>query len=161
RMLAFALVASLSASFIFGLAPALQTSRLDLNEVLKQAGRGPSGEGGGRLGGSPAGFERARAGVLVLPAALLFGGFGGRAAAEMGFRTDRLLLADTSVPAADLDGARRAIRFYRALMPELAAVPGVQSAAAVSSAPTIVRSNGGYMVEGGATFEQMRSRSPQ
>jgi predicted permease len=79
----------------------------------------------------------------------------------MGFRTDHLLLADTSVPVADLDGARRAVRFYRELLTELAAVPGVQAASAVSGAPTVVRSNGGYMVEGGATFEQMRTRSPQ
>src|SRR6185369_5312534 len=40
RLLAFAFAASIGASFVFGLAPALQTSRVDLNEVLKSGGRG-------------------------------------------------------------------------------------------------------------------------
>ena len=161
RMLAFAMAASLSASFVFGLVPALQTSRLDLNDVLKQGGRGPSGGAGGRVRGALIMFETAAAVVLVIAASLLLRSFAALSSAEMGFRTDHLLLADTSVPVADITGARRAVRFYRDLMTELAAVPGVQAAAAVNGAPTVVKSNGGYMIEGGATFEQMRTRSPQ
>jgi putative ABC transport system permease protein len=46
-------------------------------------------------------------------------------------------------------------------LPQLASIRGVQSAAAVMGVPTIVRSNGGYAVEGGPTLEQMGVRSPQ
>ena len=48
RVLLFASVASLAASLIFGLAPALHASRSDLNEVIKQGGRTMSGGGSGR-----------------------------------------------------------------------------------------------------------------
>jgi predicted permease len=160
-MLTFAMAASLTASFVFGLVPALQTSRLDLNEVLKQAGRGPAGGKGGRIRAALIVFETGAAVVLVIAASLLLRSFAALTSAEMGFDTGRLLLADTSVPSSNLESAKRAVRFYRELMPQLAAIPGVQSAAAVNGAPTVVRSNGGYMIEGGATFEQMRTRSPQ
>lgn len=161
RMLGFAMTASLSASFIFGLAPALHTSRVDLNELLKQAGRGASGGGSGRLRASLIVFETAAAVALVIAASLLIRSFAALNHADMGFDTDRLLLADTSVPSSDLESAKRAVRFYRDLMPQLAIIPGVKSVAAVSAIPTVVRSNGGYMIEGGKTFEQMRSSSPQ
>jgi putative ABC transport system permease protein len=161
RMLVFAMAASLSASLVFGVAPALQTSRVDLNEVLKHAGRGAAAGGGSRLRSALIVFETAAAVVLVIAATLLLRSFAALSHADMGFDTERLLLADTAVPWSDLDGARRAVRFYRDLLPQLAAIGGVQSVAGVSAVPTVVRSNGGYMVEGGATFEQMRTRSPQ
>ncbi len=160
RMLGFAMAASLSASFIFGLAPAFHTSRVDLNELLKQAGRGASGGGSGRLRASLIVFETAAAVALVIAASLLIRSFAALNHADMGFDTDRLLLADTSVPSSDLESAERAVRFYRNLMPQLATIPGVKSVAAVSAIPTVVRSNGRYMIEGGKTFEQMRSSSP-
>jgi putative ABC transport system permease protein len=161
RMLGFALVASLTASFVFGLAPALQTSRVDLNEVLKQAGRGASASAGGRMRASLIVFETAAAVVLVIAASLLIRSFSALTRADMGFETGRLLLADTAVPSSNIDTQRRAVRFYRDLLPQLASIPGVQAVSAVSAVPTIVRSNGGYMVEGGQTFEQMRTNSPQ
>jgi len=161
RMLGFAMAASLSASFIFGLAPALHTSRVDLNELLKQAGRGASGGGSGRLRASLIVFETAAAVALVIAASLLIRSFAALNHADMGFDTDRLLLADTAVPSSDLDSARRAVRFYRDLIPQLAAIPGAKSVAAANAIPTVSRSNGGYMIEGGKTFEQMRTSSPQ
>ena len=53
------------------------------------------------------------------------------------------------------------MRFYHALLPELAAIPGVEAVSAVMGVPTRTRSNGGYAIEGGPTFEQMGMRSPQ
>jgi len=161
RMLAFAMAVSLSASFVFGLAPALHTSRVDLNEVLKQAGRGAASGGSGRLRASLIVFETAAAVALVIAASLLIRSFAALNRADMGFDTDRLLLADTAVPASDVEGARRAVRFYRDLMPQLTTIPGVKSVAAVSAVRSFVGSNGGYMIEGGKTFEQMRTASPQ
>ena len=54
----------------------------------------------------------------------------------------------------------RATRFYRDSCPELRAVPGVTSAAAVSGLPTQFVSNGGYWIEGGPTFDQLGVARP-
>jgi putative ABC transport system permease protein len=162
RVLLFASAVSLTASFAFGLVPALLASRVNLNEILRQSGHGSSGgAGSSRLRASLIVFETAAAVVLVIGAGLLIRSFSALSRVDMGFRPDHLLLADTVVPSASLDAARRAVRFYQQLLPELAAVPGVRSVAAVYGVPTQVRSNGGYTIEGGPTFAQMGMRSPQ
>ena len=161
RVLLFAAAASLAASVIFGLAPALHASRSDLNEVIKQTGRSMPGGAGGRTRSALIVFETAAAVVLVTGAALLIRSFAALSAVDLGFRTERLLVADTAVPVATRDAARDGVRFYRTLLPQLASIPGVQSAAAVMGLPTVVRSNGGYAIEGGPAFEQMGVRSPQ
>ncbi len=56
-------------------------------------------------------------------------------------------MAETSVPAVDLDSARRGIRFYSQLLPELRALPGVRSAAATTMVPGYTSSNGIYFVD--------------
>jgi predicted permease len=135
---------------------------VDLNEILKQSGRGSQGgPGSSRIRGLLIVFETAAAVVLVIGAGLLIRSFSALTRVDMGFRTDHLLLADTSVPAGDKDAARRAVRFYQDLLPQLAGVPGVRSVAAVYGVPTQVRSNGGYAIEGGLSFSQMGVRSPQ
>ena len=161
RVLVFASAVSLAASLIFGLAPALSASRSDLNDVIKQGGRTMSGGGGSRMRGALIVFETAAAVVLVIGAGLLMRSFAALSQVDLGFRTERLLVADTAVPVANRDAAREGVRFYRNLLPQLAAIPGVLSAAAVMGLPTVVRSNGGYEIEGGMTFEQMGVRSPQ
>jgi putative ABC transport system permease protein len=160
RVLLFASVISLLTTLLFGLAPAFQISRLDLNEVLKQGGRSGAA-GGGRLRGSLIVFETAAAVVLVIGAGLLVRSFAALSHVEMGFRTDHLLVADTAVPAGNRDAALRAVGFYRDLLPRLSRIAGVTSAAAVLGIPTQSRSNGGYTIEGGPSFEQMGIRSPQ
>jgi putative ABC transport system permease protein len=161
RVLAFALIASIATSFAFGLAPAMQTSRVDVNEVLKQGSRSPAGGAGSRMRSALIVFEVAAAVVLTIAASLLIRSFAALTAADMGFPTDHLLVADTIVPSANIDAARQAVRFYRDLLPQLAAIPGVRSVAATTGVPTVVRSNGGYAIDGGPSFEQMRTRSPQ
>jgi len=161
RVLAFASSVSLVASLVFGLAPALRASRSDLNEVIKQSGRTMTGGSSGRLRAALIVFETAAAVVLVIGAGLLIRSFAALNAVDLGFRTERLLVADTAVPVANNAAAPQAVRFYHALMPDLAAVPGVEAVSAVMGVPTRTRSNGGYAIEGGLTFEQMGIRSPQ
>jgi len=161
RVLLFASAVSLAASLIFGLAPALHASRSDLNEVMKQGGRTMSGGGSHRMRAALIVFETAAAVVLVIGAGLLIRSFAALSQVDLGFRTERLLVADTAVPTASRDVAAVGVQFYRNLLPQLAAIPGVESSAAVMGVPTNVRSNGGYAIEGGPTFEQMGVRSPQ
>jgi putative ABC transport system permease protein len=161
RVLLFASAASLVASLIFGLAPALHASRSDLNDVIKQGGRSMAGAGGGRTRTALIVFETAAAVVLVIGAGLLIRSFAALSAVDLGFRTERLLVADTAVPVADRDPAREGVRFYKNLLPQLASIPGVQATAAVMGVPTVPRSNGGYAIEGRMAFEQMGVRLPQ
>jgi len=161
RVLVFASLVSLAASLVFGIAPALHASRSDLNDVIKQGTRTMSAGAGGRLRSSLIVFETAAAVVLVIGAGLLIRSFAALSAVDLGFRTERLLVADTAVPVATISAAPEAVRFYRTLMPQLAAVPGVEAVSAVMGVPTRPRSNGGYAIEGGPTFEQMGVRSPQ
>ena len=161
--LAFAVVLALIASCLFGLAPALQSSRVQLVDGLRQGGKGSSI--GARTGWARHAFviaEIALAVVLVVGAGLLSRSLAAIAAVDMGFSPERLLVLRTSVPVRSHEDAPRATAFYRDLLPELRALPGVNAAAATTTLPTQVGSNGGYWLEGGPTFQQLGiARSPQ
>src|SRR5262249_31998153 len=71
RVLAFAILASLASSLVFGVAPALQASRVDLNASLRQGGRGGALGSGARLRSALVVFEVAVAVALAIGASLL------------------------------------------------------------------------------------------
>ncbi len=154
-VLGFALVLSLASSALFGLAPAWSAARVDLNEALKQTGRSAAG-GGGRLRRGLVVAEVALAVVLVAGAGLLIRSFARLTAVELGIQPAGLLTMEADVPAPDEDGAKRATGFYRALLPKIAALPGVTAAAAAASLPTQPHSNGGYQIEGQPQDDQYK-----
>jgi putative ABC transport system permease protein len=160
--LAFAFVLSALSSLLFGLAPALQTSRAGLAEGLRSGGKGSTLAAHGTR---PLRIfviaEVALAVVLVFGASLLGRSFAALASVDMGFETGRLLVMRTSVPIAGRDQAPRATAFYRDVLPELRRIPGAISVAGVTSLPTAVRSNGGYWLEGGPGPDELGIRSPQ
>jgi putative ABC transport system permease protein len=162
-VLGFALLISIVASLIFGAAPALQVSRVQLMEGLRQAGKGSAS--GGRTGWARHAFmiaEVALAVVLVVGAGLLARSLVALASVDMGFSPERLLALHTAVPIAGRDDAARGTAFYRDLLPELRALPGVAALGGAMGVPTRPRSNGGYWIEGGPGFEQLGlARSPQ
>jgi putative ABC transport system permease protein len=154
-VLLFALGISLLASLIFGLAPALQVMRVDINTSLKQSAQ---------RSGRSAMADRMRQGlviaeialsvVLVAAAGLLIKSFVALQNVALGISTDKMLVIETSVPSADLDSARRGIRFYTQLLPQLKAIPGVVDASASSMIPGHTSSDGSYWIDHmPATFE--------
>lgn len=160
--LAFALGISLAASVIFGLAPALQVSRVQLVEGLRLGGKGSAA--GARRGWTRNAFvvaEVALAVVLVVSAGLLGRSLIALAEVDLGFAADKLVVLRTSVPVAGREDAPRATAFYRGLLPDIRSTPGVVAAAGVFSLPTAVRSDGGYWLEGGPGPEQTGVRAPQ
>ncbi|HVD91345.1 MAG TPA: ABC transporter permease, partial [Vicinamibacterales bacterium] len=161
--LAFAAGVALVASFLFGLAPALQASRVQLVDGLRQGGKGSSiGARGGSARSAFVVAEIALAVVLVVGAGLLARSLAALSAVDMGFAPERLLVLRTTVPVRSAEEAPRATAFYRDLLTELRALPGVNGAAGVTSLPTSVASNGGYWLEGGPGFQQLGiARSPQ
>jgi putative ABC transport system permease protein len=135
RVLAFTLVVSLVAAIAFGLTPALFASRPDLHEALKDGARSSSGRGG-RLRAAFVVVEVALALVLLAGAGLLLRSFRSLVAVDPGFRAQRVLTLQVSLPSggkyAD-DGSR--VRFFNELFDRLGGLPGVAAAGGVSFLP--------------------------
>jgi predicted permease len=146
----FMLACSAVATFLFGLVPALQASRVDLNEALKQGGqKGFVGRGSHRLRSALVIAEIALSLVLTAGAGLLFRSFVSLTKVDMGFRPEKLIVMNTSVAAKNDESVKRATFYFRDLLPQLRGIPGVQSAAAVMGLPTGRRSSdGAYSIEG-------------
>jgi putative ABC transport system permease protein len=160
-VLMFALLVALVSSVLFGLAPAWQVSQVQLVDGLRQGGKGTTiGSRGAWARGVFVVAEIALAVVLVFGAALLGRSLAALAAVEMGFTPEQLLVLNTAVPVRDRSDAPRATAFYRDLLAEVRTLPGVNAAGAVTALPTVIRSNGGYAIEGRTSFEQMGIRLP-
>jgi predicted permease len=149
RVLLFALGVSLVASLLFGLAPALQVIRTDLNTALKQSVQRTAGGGSlaDRMRQALVVAEIALSVILVAGAGLLIKSFVALQNVSLGFQTERVLVAEASVPASDLESARRATRFYRDLLPRVRAIPGVLDAGAIGVPLGDTRSDGGYYID--------------
>jgi len=148
-VLAFTLGISVAASLLFGLAPALQISRVDLNEALKRgATRAVVGGKAGRMRGALVVVEVALSVVLLASAGLLIRSFAALHNVALGFRPEHVLVMESSVPASDdLQSARRATRFYKELLADLATLPGVSAVGGTRNPPVTVFSEGSYFID--------------
>jgi putative ABC transport system permease protein len=147
-VLSFAIGVSLLASLLFGLAPALQVLRVDLSTSLKQSvQRSGGGSLADRMRQALVVAEIALSVILVAGAGLLLKSFVALQNVELGFRPERVLVVGTSVPASDLANAQRATRFYKQLLPEVRALPGVLAAGATMAPPGHTGSDGGYWID--------------
>jgi putative ABC transport system permease protein len=146
-VLAFTFLASLIASVVFGLAPALHASKVDLNDALKAGATRVTGGGAGRMRSALVVAEIALSVVLVAGAGLLMKSFIALQNVALGYNPERVLVMPSSVPAAGPEGIRRAIQFYKQLMAETRTLPGVTSVGAIRTPPGTVSSNGGYYID--------------
>jgi putative ABC transport system permease protein len=147
-VLAFTLGISVAASLLFGLAPALQISRVDLNETLKQgATRAVMGGKGGRMRAALVVAEVALSVVLLAGAGLLIRSFIALQNVSLGFRPEHVLVMESAVPASGLESARRATHFYKDLLADLATLPGVTAVGGTRNPPATVYSDGSYFID--------------
>jgi putative ABC transport system permease protein len=136
RVLLFTLGLSLLTGLIFGVVPALQASRPDLNETLKEGGRGgTAGRARHRLRGALAVGEIALALVLLTGAGLMVKSFLRLLSVDPGFRPDHVLTFDVALPQAKYPDDARQSAFLQQALEKLGALPGVESAAAVTTLP--------------------------
>jgi predicted permease len=136
RMLLFTIGASLLSTFLFGLTPALQTTRMDLVSSLKAADADSAGKR--RLWGrnSIVVGQVALSLVLLIVSAVLLQGFRGELLQGPGFRIDRLWLTSfDTTPVHYTDDQTR--RFYKDLLDKTRQAPGVRSAALISGIPLL------------------------
>jgi putative ABC transport system permease protein len=147
--LAFTLAISFLSSLVFGTAPALQMSRAELMDGLRQSGKGTgAATTSSWTRNAFVVAEVALTVVLVVGAALLARSLVALASVNLGFSAEHLLVLNTTVPIAGRDDAPRATAFYRDLLTELRAMPGVSAVAGVTRVPTAGGPNGSYRIEG-------------
>ncbi len=136
RVLVFTLLVSLAAGVLFGLAPALQTSRLDLNEALKEGG-GRSGFGIGqrRLRNTLVIAEVALALVLLIGAGLLIQTLRNLHGQYSSLHPESVLTVRTALSEQKYREHARRVAFYSQVLERVRALPGVVSAGYTTSVP--------------------------
>jgi len=148
HVLAFTFVVSVLASLLFGLAPALQVLHVDLNRSLKQATTRAGGAGiANRFRGALVVAEIALSMILLITAGLLLKSFVALQNVSLGFRPERVLVMETNFPASDLESQKRATAFYKELLHEIVATPGVLNSGAIRTLPGHVASAGSYWID--------------
>ena len=160
--LLFALIVALGASVLFGVMPALQTSRVRLAPGLREGGKGTSIGAGAAWGRSAfVVAEIALAVALVAGAGVLARSLAALASVDMGFKPDRLLVLGLQFPVRTFEDAPRATAFYRDLLADVRALPGVDAVGGVTSMPTVPRSTGTFVIEGSTPLLPAGAKSPQ
>jgi len=135
-VLAFTFGISLLTGVIFGLAPAWHTARTDLRETLSEASRGTSAAGGSRrLRAVLVVSELALAVLLLVGAGLLIRSFSRLLDVSPGFQTQHLLTLELSLPEKAYPDGVPVQNFFTQLMARVNALPGIESAGAVSQMP--------------------------
>jgi putative ABC transport system permease protein len=134
RLLTFSILLSLLAGMLFGLAPAMQASRISLTDSLKESGHGPGeGKERSRLRDALVVCEVSLAVVLLVGAGLLIQSFLHLTRVDPGFDPHHVLTFQLDSPAGLQDS--RGPAFFREVVTRLRALPGVSSASAVASLP--------------------------
>lgn len=135
-VLAFTLCVAVLTALIFGLAPALQSSRPDLNDPLRDSGKGVSGGFRGKwVRDVVVVMEVALSLMLLIGAGLLMRSFVALREVHLGVQADHVFQTSLALPADRYKTVEQKTRFYRPLLLRLKALPGVVDAAASSGTP--------------------------
>jgi putative ABC transport system permease protein len=135
RVFAFTLGVTLLAGLLFGLFPALQTSRPNLNEVLKDTGRRSETGSRNRVGGLLIVSEIALSFILLAGAGLLIKSFQNLRETSPGFNADNVLAMRLVLFWPKYKEAEPRVQAFKQVIESVKAIPGVQSAGAVLSLP--------------------------
>src|SRR5205085_6478407 len=127
RVLLFTSAVTMLTGVLFGLAPALRGSRVNLGETLKEGGRALAGGGGQRLRNALVVAEVALSLVLLVGAGLLIRSFMSVQRVEPGFDARGVASLRLSVGGTPYQG-KPSSEFYRQLLVRARALPGVESA---------------------------------
>ena len=148
RVLFFTIALSLFAGIIFGLAPALKTSRVDLQEILKESGRGLSGARH-RLQGVFVAVEVAMALVLLVGAGLMVRSLSALWRVDPGFNPSHAITFSLSLPASPSTNSAETRARLRHFDDKMHSIPGVQAVSVtLGSRPMIHNSSLPFWIEG-------------
>ena len=150
RVLLFTAGVALLTGVLFGLFPAMQTSKSDLHAVLKEGGR--SGSARRSVHGLFVVAQVALALVLLVGAGLLLKSFSKLQEVDPGFNPAHLLTMQVSLPAAKYRDPQQIDAFFQRALEKIKALPGVQSAGVSTSVPMSgVNTAGSFGIEGRTT----------
>jgi putative ABC transport system permease protein len=135
RVLGFSVATTLFTAILFGLLPALQSSKLDLISSLKEGGQKGSVSGGGTSRNVLVVAEVALSFVLVIGAGLMLKSFVRLQRVEPGFQPDHLLMMRLSLPGIRYGDGAKSISFYEQLQDRLVNLRGVKATGAASTLP--------------------------
>jgi putative ABC transport system permease protein len=135
RVLAFSIAVSVLTALIFGLAPALQFSKPDLNLSLKQGGRSTSGPARHRTRNLLVVAEMALAIVLLIGAGLLLRSFVNLLRVDPGFEKENILALQVFAYGEKYRTPQQRAAFFRDAIERISSIPGVKTAGAVSAVP--------------------------
>jgi putative ABC transport system permease protein len=123
---------------LFGLAPALHVSKANINEVLKEGGRGSVGTRRARwFSGTMVVVELALTIVLLAGAGLMIRSFMKLYTLDIGIRTEHLMTMRMQLPETKYATPETRRLFYDRIEPRLAAIPGVEAVAVTTSVPPL------------------------
>ncbi|HWZ81290.1 MAG TPA: ABC transporter permease [Terriglobales bacterium] len=136
RVLWFTLAIALLSGLLAGLAPALRFSSSELGDILKENTRSvSSSSGAGRLRSLLVVSQVALALVLLVGAGLMVTGFHNLLTVEMGFDPTRVLTFHIALPGEKYQNDDQLRAYYERVIQEVRSLPGVESAACVTSLP--------------------------
>src|SRR5437016_4458821 len=144
RVLIFTFAVSLLTGIIFGFVPALQASRPDLNETLKESGRNPTSSAGHRRVRSLLVVtEIALSLMLLVGAGLFMRSFVKLQAVNPGFNPNNVLTMKISLSGPNYQKDAPVIAFHDQLIEKIKTLPGVQAVATRSHVP--IAADDGYV----------------
>ena len=135
RVALFAVGLSLVTGILFGLAPALQTSRESVIDMLHDGGRAVGSASTRRLRALLVAAEVALALVLLVTAGLMIASFVRLRAVDPGYRLEQVVTADISLPGGRYGTGPRQSAFYKQLLERLESSPATRTSAVVFPRP--------------------------
>jgi putative ABC transport system permease protein len=148
-VLGFTLIVSALTGIIFGLAPALQASKVDLNNSLKEgSGRTTAGMFSRRTRGLLVIAEVALSVILLIAAGLIIRSFLRLQEINPGFQTQRVLTMEVNLPGNKYREGPQIQNFYEQVVDKLAALPGVESVSVINNLPLGGDTTTAYLIEG-------------
>jgi putative ABC transport system permease protein len=148
RIILFTFALSLLTGIIFGLIPALQTSRPDLQSTLKEGGQSSAGVARRRLRSAIVVAEIALALVLLVGAGLMMKSLANLLKVSPGFQTENLLTFNVALLPAKYQNNKQIVNIHSQLIERFESIPGVQGAGTVNSSPLAGGNTTRFYVEG-------------
>ena len=132
-VLIFTLGISIATGIFFGLAPALSSARLDLNEALKATAKTATARSG--LRGAFVVSQLALTLVLLIGAGLMTRSFIRLVNVKLGFNPKNVLTMRVELPRSRYQKGEQRAQFFGQLLERVKSIPGIQSAGAISQLP--------------------------